>query len=1752
MDNTIDEYPKKSKNQKEIVPKTPEMYNLYTTHLKQIFENINYYIAKNNPYYKEIHEKTEIYLKKLAVDYELNGDKYIPIIIKSLYIENYKLAKNVLPNMNILIKYNFILGKNYITKYITELSSFLIKDIKTFTKENIFDKKLLDLLIIILTHLDEIYHDEDIWFYLSECLSEMIYNNYIINNIYGKSFKKIYEFFFRVYNKLEKDEKRQKKIRNDLIYFINHESNLFSQFYNSEINEQFNDVKSYSYYLKQIYNKLDTVDCIENSKKSNYNSIDLFVCRTVKYMIDTICLRFEGQKNNNINYNENNEIKILSLVPQKESDFNKMTFRYLLNIRILDDHMHYSSYFGWCYICRKPASYYCIKYYLPICSFQCKYLLQNEEDDLNNFNFSLVKDCAKMFEFFSKILSDKKFLPNQKNMVFGLIEEMISKSGKVFKHSKIFRKIVKDYLMDSIVKTSLSKEQILFMPSIKMFFDVWKLFKKSIKKEIYYYNENVLIKIINSSNASFLHKKIVFEFFIKQDFFYFLELYINYDFDINENFLIYNLISSLSDIIKGRFYTNSKNNINYTEKENLELINYSLKILTFLLHCILDYSNKIFSLKKENKNNKKKNSRKSLLLYTLSVDNKKNIFSEKKGREFNKLSINNINKEYSNKTYRGINTEINYLEKNDNNIIKLNENKIKDLFSTQKIEQVNPNINKNYDLKKNSEFEIALTKFNIKYEYGLSYLKTLGYINISSLENEAKDIIHFFKEMKNINKINLFKFLGENNRLSSKVLEIILDEFNFNNLDIVQAIKLFFGMNITPLGIGEKFENILRAFSKKYCKDNINTHFENEENIFYLSYAISKLISSKGKKKKKDFIQLINNIMNNNGKNFLPVNFLENIYNQIIKEFDFNYNNIDINLKNISRIKYNFDSNINYKEKAYKTIEKEDIGEYLFQLILLIWKKLTVTCNIIIEESNEESIYKKGISGIVYLVQILGIMELEQQKQTAIALICFMSNLLQIKTLKEKNIFCIKQILFLANGDYRFCKGGWDSILKIINKLHFYYLFDSMPKNEKEDFIKKYKNISYEKENLEKLPKIFSPIDYEKIFYKSYNFDSDTLIEFMQSMCEIARKEFIEDGLTKTFFLEKIVEIAENNLFVNKKGININQIWKILSHFFIKIGSLNNTENSITCVDSLRQLVSNFLTKKECNENKFQNELFKPFLQIINISKNNETKEYIYSCMNSLIKTHIENIKYGWVTVINIYKELYYINDLNSLKIQVLDIFVSISEKYFGEISGVLNNFISFLKLYIPSYPIKATLIVKILFQKINNENNYKSVLKLYMNFLINEEEEIRNKSIENFNYYISKEYISQFIFLKDIYKKESFWKTVFNEILYKSLDYLSQKISEFICNSTINIINSISNTNTNINSSVSESFTDISSYKSLNVKGARNNTSEKLKYTNTLQNLLKNTTNIFDKYFNHNYKEFPNYLNCLEKIIFFDDEKVQKIGIQSIKYLAGLEKINNKFFLQNLIKFFISILNKSSGEELSKLNYKDIISNSGSKIFIHNIERNIFLSHIHYNISFILDSSFPKIISNLKIEEITKLIDMFYLSYFYSLNFNSKIKLRLAISELLKINSTINLFQQFQLSIKNYFYLLEYIYSNVDEGDNKINIKTKIFVSAEKLLDDYIKKENESRTFFEINNKEDENIEKEYQEKEIFLNYYVVPLCENVFPIIKKVKFYEDDKYKDIFSKIFLTLISCESIKIRENIKELLNIVFNVLFEEK
>ena len=90
---------------------------------------------------------------------------------------------------------------------------------------------------------------------------------------------------------------------------------------------------------------------------------------------------------------------------------------------------------------------------------------------------------------------------------------MLTKFGKIFKQSIWFQNVVKQYLIEGLIRTSLSKDEKMFISGIKMFFKIWKLFKYSLKKEIFIYIETALVKIMNSSNATFLHKKTVLENF---------------------------------------------------------------------------------------------------------------------------------------------------------------------------------------------------------------------------------------------------------------------------------------------------------------------------------------------------------------------------------------------------------------------------------------------------------------------------------------------------------------------------------------------------------------------------------------------------------------------------------------------------------------------------------------------------------------------------------------------------------------------------------------------------------------------------------------------------------------------------------------------------------------------------------------------------------------------------------------------------------------------------------------------------------------------------------------------------------------------------------------------------------------------------------------------------------------------------------------------------------------------------------------
>ena len=1721
-----------SSNQNQQIDKSiknsPEMYKLYCSLMKTILDNINYYISKKNDYYQEIIDKTKQYLNQIEKDCDLNADKYYPIIAKSILVENYKLGKYVFTNLNKVIKNNFLLGRTPLSKFDIKLPT--VED-KTEDNDN-NDLKIIDLIIESLTSVDLVFQDDDIWLYVLECVEELVLNINIFPTIKGNSFKKIYVFYFRLYKKFKDEEDKQNSIKEKIIYLLNNSMNNLISVYgpNYIIEPSSNDKKksnnndNNNNSLINLYEKLGSPESKNDWKLNNYNPIDLYICRQVKSMIDIICFRAATREL----YNKNKKISLL--IPSKNCDFVTFENKYLRYPEINNEYSYGCGFFGWCYICRRTANHYSIDFRVSICSYACKAILENEEENLGKSQINLVKDCPKFFKYICQLLSDKTSSNKEKLMALNLIQNMLNDYGEqCLKIHKSFIKVVKEDLSEGLFNACLSTDMDIFTISISLFFIIWKLFRENLRQEINFFNMNVFLKILSSTNSSFIQKKIILENFLNCDFKYFVELYANYDCRLNEKFTITSIVTAFSEIVKGRF---SRSPQSFSEQENYELVNLALKTLTSMAQSIFEITEKDHPLPKNSMN---------------SEINLKGIMTEK-------------NEEKT----------INPLDYTTSNL-------------TDKIES---------NLKKKYELQNAAEKFNYKIKLGIHHLKKIGFINDNSpIDTKAKNIMLFFRNTPNLKKRNIGEFLGENTEISIKTLKYFAESFDFKGVHIIQALRIFLSTFQLP-SEGQKIDRVLESFAAKYHNDN-PTIFGNADGAFYLSYAIMILqteLHNPNVREKMSLESFMKLVEGKNSEN-LTKEYLSDIYNQIQNdplslselEEEREKNTEDKIEEKYAREKQRIVNEYNYNNKLAKNkdipyirLKDYEISEYLSQFISSIWKPLITMYSVVIEESDDKTLYNQGISGISNCIKIFGLLNLNTQKQTIISFLCVMTNLLQIKPLKKKNILCIKEILYVANIDYRYVKGSWNLVFDIINKLHYYILLNSMPKDERDEIFnqrkvdannnRKNSNAFEEMMNLEKeiMKNISSEItmnDYEKIFSKTLNFDSSSLIEFINSISEITKKEFKENSITKIFFLQKLVEVAEINILCRPR-FNINNIWMILSEFFIETGISNNIENSSTSIDSLRQLTTKFLQKKESKDYHFQEEVFKPFLEIAKKSQDTFTQEYVNCCINNLVRNNCTKIKSGWITVLNIFEQIFKSEDdpnCINLQSQSLDTLVFASLNNFKDINEIFADFVNHLKLYINQFPEKVISVYENFVLKVDNENNFKTLLNCYPPLMLHSNEKIRNQTLTNFSDCLNKRLKQYKTNLVELVKDPSFWKYVINEVLLSTVNSLMKKILSLKNNNDNSFVSTNNNslTNINVNSNINNNNIN-KSMENQNIIGLL----EKEKYCNTLENLLIKIGNLFQEYFYYNYKELTTFFSTIEKIIFSGDENVLNTGLECIKFLHGSEKMKNVPYLHSFTFFLTTLANKSLERDFITMDATSLKNQIRSKKNNSALDSNIYYSYIHCNIISLIDKLLMQYMQLISLEDLNKLLEGLESSIIISNQFNSKIELRFVISDYCRIyysnifttistNGVINLYKQFQISIKNYYSIMNYFFS-----DNHLKIDKQLYF--QRVLDfsilmikDYINKSQEF-TKLKFNDENNNESEKEFEEKKAFLYNFQTPLCEFIFPVMQKIEFYNDDKYMDIISKLLLELIMCYDQRIRFKVRDLLSVIFVKIIKNK
>jgi hypothetical protein len=255
-----------------------------------------------------------------------------------------------------------------------------------------------------------------------------------------------------------------------------------------------------------------------------------------------------------------------------------------------------------------------------------------------------------------------------------------------------------------------------------------------------------------------------------------------------------------------------------------------------------------------------------------------------------------------------------------------------------------------------------------------------------------------------------------------------------------------------------------------------------------------------------------------------------------------------------------------------------------------------------------------------------------------------------------------------------------------------------------------------------------------------------------------------------------------------------------------------------------------------------------------------------------------------------------------------------------------------------------------------------------------------------------------------------------------------------------------------------------------------------------------------------------------------------------------------------------LTLANKSLEESLNNIEIIDIENSIKMRANNKLLDINLSMSFVHFNVLNLLDKLLSQNIYFLNDEVLNKLLDCLEASIFISNNFNANIKLRFIIDEynkqiensfsnknnaLICDEEIFNLFKQFQMAYKNFYFIAEFLYYKDNGISNKQKYYKKIMEMSIKSINIY---NNKHKEFMNLINKS--NNEKEVKEKEAELNNYVISLNDFIFPSIQKIEFYKDKQYRDIICKLLFELILCYDQRIREKVRDMLNIVFDTLYK--
>ncbi|XP_018409728.1 PREDICTED: brefeldin A-inhibited guanine nucleotide-exchange protein 1 isoform X1 [Nanorana parkeri] len=868
------------------------------------------------------------------------------------------------------------------------------------------------------------------------------------------------------------------------------------------------------------------------------------------------------------------------------------------------------------------------------------------------FSHILQKDAFLVFRSLCKLsmkpLSDgppdpKSHELRSKVLSLQLLLSILQNAGPVFKTNEMFINAIKQYLCVALSKNGVSSVPEVFELSLSIFLTLLSNFKLHLKMQIEVFFKEIFLYILETSTSSFDHKWMVIQTLTRicADAQSVVDIYVNYDCDLNAANIFERLVNDLSKIAQGR----GSQELGMSNVQELSLRKKGLECLVSILKCMVEWSKDLYV----NPNSQ------STLGQDKPVEQETN--ETKHPETINRYgSLNSLDST----TSSGIGS-----------------------YSTQMSGTDNP---EQFEVLKQQKeiIEQGIDLFNKKPKRGIQYLQEQG-----MLGNTPEDIAQFLHQEERLDSTQAGEFLGDHDRFNKEVMYAYVDQHDFLGKDFVSALRMFLEGFRLP-GEAQKIDRLMEKFAARYLECNQGqTLFASADTAYVLAYSIIMLTTDlhspqvKNKMTKEQYIKMNRGI---NDSKDLPEEYLSAIYNEIagkkisMKETKEHAIPTKSSKPNVAsekqrRLLYNLEM-----EQMAKTAKAlmEAVShvqapftsathlEHVRPMFKLAWTPFLAAFSVGLQDCDDTEVASLCLEGIRCAIRIACIFSIQLERDAyvqALARFTLLTVSSGITEMKQKNIDTIKTLITVAHTDGNYLGSSWLEILKCISQLELAQLIGTGVKpryisgtvrnreglfagtrdQASDEFVSlglvggnvDWKQMASIQESIGETSSQSVVVAVDRIFTGSTRLDGNAIVDFVRWLCAVSMDELVSTTHPRMFSLQKIVEISYYNM--GRIRLQWSRIWEVIGDHFNKVGCNPNEDVAIFAVDSLRQLSMKFLEKGELANFRFQKDFLRPFEHIMKRNRSPTIRDMVVRCIAQMVNSQAANIRSGWKNIFSVF-----------------------------------------------------------------------------------------------------------------------------------------------------------------------------------------------------------------------------------------------------------------------------------------------------------------------------------------------------------------------------------------------------------------------------------------------------------------------------------------------------------------------------------